>query len=140
MAAEDGGSSDCRSVHPAPNRQMAERRVHGGRSRYANGRRIATRRANQPDLVQRLPAFRSGSLVREEDQTGMSGGGVPDEVCSRFRGELPISARCGRVPQEPDGSIREIRIGVGGGKDAGDALRTLCPGGPSEDRRETGYV
>src|SRR5437588_814254 len=45
MAAEDGGSSDCRSVHPAPDRQMAERRFHGGRSRYANGRRIATRRA-----------------------------------------------------------------------------------------------
>src|SRR5437899_11896834 len=66
----------------------------------------------------------------------MSGGGVPDEVCGRFRGELPIPARCGRVPQEPDGSIREIRIGVGGGKDAGDALRTLCPGGPSEDRRK----
>ena len=31
---------------------MAERRIHGGRSRYADGRRIATRRADQPDLVQ----------------------------------------------------------------------------------------
>src|SRR5207253_6164820 len=61
--------------------KMAERRFHGGRSRYANGRRIATRRANQPDLIQYLPAFRSGSLVREEDQTGVSGGGVPDEDC-----------------------------------------------------------
>src|SRR5882724_11313841 len=89
MAAEDGGSSDCRSVHPAPDRQMSKRRFHGGRSCYANGRRIATRRANQPDLIQYLPALRSGSLVREEDQTGMSGGGVPDEVCCRFRGELP---------------------------------------------------
>src|SRR5713101_7327338 len=81
MAAEDGGSSDCRSVHPAPDRQMAKRRFHGGRSCYANGRRIATRRANQPDLIQYLPALRSGSLVREEDQTGVSGRGVPDEVC-----------------------------------------------------------
>jgi RNA-directed DNA polymerase len=38
-------------------RQMAERRFHGGRSRYANGRRIATRRADQPDLVQYLPVM-----------------------------------------------------------------------------------
>src|SRR5215467_8698164 len=37
MAAEDGCSSDCRRVHPAPDRQMAERRVHGGRSRHTNG-------------------------------------------------------------------------------------------------------
>src|SRR5258708_32708565 len=140
MAAEDGGSSDCRPAHPTPDRQMAERGVHGGGSRYANGRRIAARRADQPDLVQYLPALRSRSLVREEDQTGMSGRGVPDEVCRRFCGALPIPARFGKVPQEPDGSIREIRIGVGGGKDAGDALRTLRPGGPSEDRRETGYV
>src|SRR6266700_3944530 len=51
MAAEDGGSSDSRSVHPAPDRQMAERRFHGGRSRYANGGRVATRRAHQPDLI-----------------------------------------------------------------------------------------
>ena len=133
-------ASDCRSAHPVPDRQMAERGIHGGRSCYTNGRRIATRQADQPDLVQYLPAFRSGSLVREEDQTGMSGGGVPDEVCGRLRGEFPIPARCGSVPQEPNGSIREIRLGIGGGKDAGDALRTLCPGGPREDRRETGNV
>src|SRR6516164_7208460 len=62
MAAEDGCSSDCRPVHPAPDRQMAERRVHGGRSRYANGRRIATRRADQPDLIQHLPAFRCARI------------------------------------------------------------------------------
>src|ERR1019366_2831632 len=135
MAAEDGCSSDCRPAHPAPDRQMAERGVYGGRSRYANERRIATRRADQPDLVQYLPALRSGSLVHEEDQADVSGRGVSDEVCRRFRGELPIPARCGRVPEEPDGSIREIRTGIGGGKDAGDALRTFCPGGPREDER-----
>ena len=27
------------------------------------------------------------------------GGGVPDEVCGRLRGEFPIPARCGRVPK-----------------------------------------
>ena len=62
MAAEDGGSSDCRPAHPAPDWQMAERGVHGGRSRYANGRRIATRRADQPDLGQYLPALQCARI------------------------------------------------------------------------------
>jgi hypothetical protein len=33
---------------------------------------------------------------KKEDQTDMPRGGVPDEVCRRLRGELPIPARCGR--------------------------------------------
>jgi hypothetical protein len=33
--------------------------VTGMKGRYANRSRIATRRANQPDLIQHLPAFRS---------------------------------------------------------------------------------
>jgi RNA-directed DNA polymerase len=63
---------------------------------------------------------------------------------TRFADDFVVNLQYRRDAEEfhknPDGSIREIRIGVGGGKDAGDALRTLCLDGPSEDRRETGYV
>src|SRR5215471_442396 len=41
---------------------MAECGIYVGRSGRANGRRIATRRANQPDLGQYLPTFRRARI------------------------------------------------------------------------------
>src|SRR6266404_4478583 len=104
MAAEDGGSSDCRPAHPTPDRQMAERGVHGGRSRYANGRRIAARRADQPDFVVNFQYRRDAEKFHKNltDRFGKFGLELAEEKTRVMRFGRFVRADLAKTGEKPD--------------------------------------
>jgi hypothetical protein len=130
------GPSHRRPDDPEACRQVAQGRGDAGWCRRTDRGGSGAREPDQSRAGQCVPALRPRPVVRATVQAPLPGRSLPDSVCRRLRGLLPVPGGCERLRPRACGANAGVRPGAETGEDPPAAvLGGLLDNGPPHSAR-----